>query len=153
MERLTIGNYEIDEEAIAIGAAIGIGAGLIGIGMRHLYAANRIRKVLETPISEEDEYEEFLDYVERKDKRIARRRTRRIRLGVACSAVGAAAVAAGVVALSPAREYIAESTPVRKIREVDIDDLKGKISLDDLKTLKDKIDLEELKDKIIIIRK
>ena len=103
MKKIVVGDYELQTEGLIMGAVIATGAGLVGLGVKNLLDARKLKYAAEQPVDEELEFEE---YKENKSRKLKKKRDAKFRRGVVGISVGAFATAVGVAAFTPLRRYV-----------------------------------------------
>ena len=103
MKKIVVGDYELQTEGLIMGAVIATGAGLVGLGVKNLLDARKLKYAAEQPVDEELEFEE---YKENKSRKLKKKRDAKLRRGIVGISVGAFATAVGVAAFTPLRRYV-----------------------------------------------
>ena len=103
MKKIVVGNYELQTEGLIMGAVIATGAGLVGLGVKNLLDARKLKYAAEQPVDDELEFEE---YKENKSRKLKKKRDAKLRRGIVGISVGAFATAVGVAAFTPLRRYV-----------------------------------------------
>ena len=103
MKKIVVGDYELQTEGLIMGAVIATGAGLVGLGVKNLLDARKLKYAAEQPVDEELEFEE---YKENKSRKLKKKRDAKLRCGIVGISVGAFATAVGVAAFTPLRRYV-----------------------------------------------
>ena len=103
MKKIVVGDYELQTEGLIMGAVIATGAGLVGLGVKNLLDAKKLKNAAEQPVDEDLEFEE---YKENKSRNLKKKRDAKLRRGIVGISVGAFATAVGVAAFTPLRRYV-----------------------------------------------
>lgn len=103
MKKIVVGDYELQTEGLIMGAVIATGAGLVGLGVKNLLDAKKLKYAAEQPVEEDLEFEE---YKENKSRKLKKKRDAKLRRGIVGISVGAFATAVGVAAFTPLRRYV-----------------------------------------------
>ncbi|MCR5226167.1 MAG: hypothetical protein K6E27_02990 [Eubacterium sp.] len=103
MKKIVVGDYELQTEGLIMGAVIATGAGLVGLGVKNLLDAKKLKYAAEQPVDEDLEFEE---YKENKSRKLKKKRDAKLRRGIVGISVGAFATAVGVAAFTPLRRYV-----------------------------------------------
>ena len=103
MKKIVVGDYELQTEGLIMGAVIATGAGLVGLGVKNLLDARKLKYAAEQPVDEDLEFEE---YKENKSRKLKKKRDAKLRRGIVGISVGAFATAVGVAAFTPLRRYV-----------------------------------------------
>ena len=103
MKKIVVGDYELQTEGLIMGAVIATGAGLVGLGVKNLLDARKLKYAAEQPVDDELEFEE---YKENKSRKLKKKRDAKLRRGIVGISVGAFATAVGVAAFTPLRRYV-----------------------------------------------
>lgn len=172
MKKIVVGNYELQTEGLIMGAVIATGAGLVGLGVKNLLDAKKLKYAAEQPVDEDLEFEE---YKENKSRKLKKKRDAKLHRGIVGISVGAFATAVGVTAFTPLRRYVVNDdytlradraeqldgvvssvrelsgslkggvqNKVQTVRNIDISDIK-----DELSNIKDNIpDINDIKNNL-----
>lgn len=103
MKKIVVGNYELQAEGLIMGAVVATGVGLIGLSIKNLLDARKLKYASEQPIDDDLEFEE---YKEEKIRKIKKKRDAKLRRGIIGVSIGAFATAVGVAAFTPLRKYV-----------------------------------------------
>ena len=103
MKKIVVGNYELQTEGLIMGAVVATGVGLIGLSIKNLLDARKLKYASEQPIEDDLEFEE---YKEEKIRKIKKKRDAKLRRGIIGVSIGAFATAVGVAAFTPLRKYV-----------------------------------------------
>ena len=103
MKKIVVGNYELQTEGLIMGAVVATGVGLIGLSIKNLLDARKLKYASEQPIDDDLEFEE---YKEEKIHKIKKKRDAKLRRGIIGVSIGAFATAVGVAAFTPLRKYV-----------------------------------------------
>ena len=103
MKKIVVGDYELQTEGLIMGAVVATGVGLIGLSIKNLLDARKLKYASEQPIEDNLEFEE---YKEEKIRKIKKKRDAKIRRGIIGVSIGAFATAVGVAAFTPLRKYV-----------------------------------------------
>lgn len=103
MKKIVVGNYELQTEGLIMGAVVATGVGLIGLSIKNLLDARKLKYASEQPIDDDLEFEE---YKEEKIRKIKKKRDAKLRRGIIGVSIGAFATAVGVAAFTPLRKYV-----------------------------------------------
>ncbi len=103
MKKIVVGDYELQTEGLIMGAVIATGAGLVGLGVKNLLDARKLKYAAEQPVEEDLEFEE---YKENKSRKLKKKRDAKLRRGIVGISVGAFATAVGVAAFTPLRRFV-----------------------------------------------
>ena len=120
MAKFQICNCEIDSEDIVKGALLGAGVAFITLGVKSLFDARRIRREFEEPLDEEEEFDEFEEYLLEKEEMAYAKMNRCVRRGVAGLAVGSAVTALFALSFTPYKKVLLESDAVNNIKNADV---------------------------------
>lgn len=172
MKKIVVGDYELQTEGLIMGAVIATGVGLVGLGVKNLLDARKLKYAAEQPVDEDLEFEE---YKENKSRKLKKKRDAKLRRGIVGISVGAFATAVGVAAFTPLRRYVVNDdytlradraeqldgvvssvrelsgslkggvqNKVQTVRNIDISDIK-----DELSNIKDNIpDINDIKNNL-----
>ena len=103
MKKIVVGDYELQTEGLIMGAVVATGVGLIGLSIKNLLDARKLKYASEQPIEDDLEFEE---YKEEKIRKIKKKRDAKLRRGIIGVSIGAFATAVGVAAFTPLRKYV-----------------------------------------------
>lgn len=103
MKKIVVGDYELQTEGLIMGAVVATGVGLIGLSIKNLLDARKLKYASEQPIDDDLEFEE---YKEEKIRKIKKKRDAKLRRGIIGVSIGAFATAVGVAAFTPLRKYV-----------------------------------------------
>ena len=103
MKKIVVGDYELQAEGLIMGAVVATGVGLIGLSIKNLLDARKLKYASEQPIDDDLEFEE---YKEEKIRKIKKKRDAKLRRGIIGVSIGAFATAVGVAAFTPLRKYV-----------------------------------------------
>lgn len=103
MKKIVVGDYELQTEGLIMGAVVATGVGLIGLSIKNLLDARKLKYASEQPIDDDLEFEE---YKEEKIHKIKKKRDAKLRRGIIGVSIGAFATAVGVAAFTPLRKYV-----------------------------------------------
>lgn len=103
MKKIVVGDYELQTEGLIMGAVVATGIGLIGLSIKNLLDARKLKYASEQPIDDDLEFEE---YKEEKIRKIKKKRDAKLRRGIIGVSIGAFATAVGVAAFTPLRKYV-----------------------------------------------
>ena len=103
MKKIVVGEYELQAEGLIMGAVVATGVGLIGLSIKNLLDARKLKYASEQPIDDDLEFEE---YKEEKIRKIKKKRDAKLRRGIIGVSIGAFATAVGVAAFTPLRKYV-----------------------------------------------
>ena len=103
MKKIVVGDYELQAEGLIMGAVVATGVGLIGLSIKNLLDARKLKYASEQPIEDDLEFEE---YKEEKIRKIKKKRDAKLRRGIIGVSIGAFATAVGVAAFTPLRKYV-----------------------------------------------
>ena len=103
MKKIVVGDYELQAEGLIMGAVVATGIGLIGLSIKNLLDARKLKYASEQPIDDDLEFEE---YKEEKIRKIKKKRDAKLRRGIIGVSIGAFATAVGVAAFTPLRKYV-----------------------------------------------
>ena len=103
MKKIVVGDYELQAEGLIMGAVVATGVGLIGLSIKNLLDARKLKYASEQPIDDDLEFEE---YKEEKVRKIKKKRDAKLRRGIIGVSIGAFATAVGVAAFTPLRKYV-----------------------------------------------
>ena len=103
MKKIVVGDYELQAEGLIMGAVVATGIGLIGLSIKNLLDARKLKYASEQPIDDDLEFEE---YKEEKVRKIKKKRDAKLRRGIIGVSIGAFATAVGVAAFTPLRKYV-----------------------------------------------
>ena len=103
MKKIVVGDYELQTEGLIMGAVVATGIGLIGLSIKNLLDARKLKYASEQPIDNDLEFEE---YKEEKIRKIKKKRDAKLRRGIIGVSIGAFATAVGVAAFTPLRKYV-----------------------------------------------
>ena len=116
MAKIRVLNYDIDSESIIVGALIGAGVAFITLGIKNLFDARRIRLDQETPMDEEDELDEFEEYLLEKEEKAYAKMRRCVKRGVFGIVAGSVVAAIAAFSLTPYKRVILESDTVANVK-------------------------------------
>ena len=120
MAKFKVYNCEIDSEDIVKGALIGAGVAFLTIGIKSLFDARRIRREFEEPLDEDEEFDEFEEYLLEKEEMAYAKMNRCTRRGIFSLAAGSAIAAIAALSFTPYKDVILESDTVGKIKDADV---------------------------------
>ena len=120
MAKFKVYNCEIDSEDIVKGALIGAGVAFLTIGIKSLFDARRIRREFEEPLDEDEEFDEFEEYLLEKEEMAYAKMNRCTRRGIFGLAAGSAIAAIAALSFTPYKDVILESDTVGKIKDADV---------------------------------
>ena len=103
MKKIVLGKCEVRTESLIMGAVAVTGIGLIALGVKSFFDAKKIKGLEEEPFDDEVEFEE---YKLRKAMTLSKKRSSKIRTGIAASFVGLLAAVVGVSAFTPLKKII-----------------------------------------------
>ena len=103
MKKIVVGDYELQTEGLIMGAVVATGVGLIGLSIKNLLDARKLKYASEQPIDDDLEFEE---YKEEKIRKIKKKRDAKLRRGIIGVSIGAFTTAVGVAAFTPLRKYV-----------------------------------------------
>ena len=120
MAKFKVYNCEIDSEDIIKGALIGAGVAFLALGIKNLFDARRIRKEFEEPLDEDEEFDEFEEYLLEKEEMAYTKMNRCTRRGIFGIAAGSAIAAVAALSFTPYKRVILESDAVESIKNADV---------------------------------
>jgi hypothetical protein len=103
MKKIVVGDYELQTEGLIMGAVIATGVGLMGLSVKNLLDARKLKYAAQQPIDDDLEFEE---YKEMKVRKLKKKRDAKLRRGIIGVSVGAFATAVGVAAFTPLRRIV-----------------------------------------------
>ena len=120
MKKIVVGDYELQTEGLIMGAVVATGVGLIGLSIKNLLDARKLKYASEQPIEDDLEFEE---YKEEKIRKIKKKRDAKLRRGIIGVSIGAFATAVGVAAFTPLRKYVVNDFTLRDDRAEQLGDV------------------------------
>jgi len=79
MKKIVVSKCELQPEGLIMGAVIATGAGLVGLGIKNILDARKLRYMADQPYDEEIEFEE---YKEMKSRKLRKKRKAKLRRGI-----------------------------------------------------------------------
>lgn len=102
MSKIVLGKVEIEKQTLAQCALTATGLGMIFIGIKKLIKARKLRLKAALPVDDEEEYEKFKS---KREKKLRKKRIRKLRDGICGIIMGTSVAALGVLSFTPARDY------------------------------------------------
>ncbi|MBR6404316.1 MAG: hypothetical protein IKS48_13120 [Eubacterium sp.] len=120
MAKIRVLNCDINSEDIIVGALLGAGVAFVALGIKSLFDARRIRLEQEAPMDEQDELDEFEEYLLEKEEKAYARMRRCVKRGIFGITAGSLVAAVAALALTPYKKIILESDAVASIKNADV---------------------------------